>query len=81
MGQGYCSNREPPSHHCWLALVIDLDVQGNRGRLRSAFVQIQVGHSYASTTGLYSSASSDFMQKTVQKMIANRFVTLEDQDA
>lgn len=37
-----------------------------------AFVQTQVGHSYASTTSLYTSVSADFKQKTVQKMIARR---------
>jgi integrase/recombinase XerD len=36
------------------------------------FVQTQVGHSYASTTGLYTSVSADFKQKTVQRMIARR---------
>ncbi|MGF4042316.1 tyrosine-type recombinase/integrase [Paenarthrobacter nitroguajacolicus] len=46
-----------------------------------AFVQTQVGHSYASTTGLYTSVSSDFKQKTVQHMIARRITTLEDPDA
>ena len=43
-----------------------------------AFVQTQVGHSYASTTGLYTSVSSDFKQKTVQQMIARRITVLED---
>jgi integrase/recombinase XerD len=37
-----------------------------------AFVQTQVGHSYASTTGLYTSVSANFKQKTVQQMIARR---------
>jgi integrase/recombinase XerD len=46
-----------------------------------AFVQTQVGHSYASTTGLYTSVSSDFKQKTVQQMIARRITNLEDPDA
>ena len=36
------------------------------------FVQQQVGHSYASTTALYTSVSADFKQKTVQRMIAAR---------
>ncbi|MBC7632280.1 site-specific integrase [Aeromicrobium sp.] len=36
------------------------------------FVQQQVGHSYSSTTALYTSVSSDFKQKVVQKMIAHR---------
>jgi integrase/recombinase XerD len=36
------------------------------------FVQTQVGHAYASTTGLYTSVSADFKQKTVQQMIARR---------
>ncbi|QOT15318.1 tyrosine-type recombinase/integrase [Paenarthrobacter sp. YJN-5] len=47
----------------------------------AAFVQTQVGHSYASTTGLYTSASSDFKQKTVQQMIARRIANLEDPGA
>jgi integrase/recombinase XerD len=46
-----------------------------------AFVQTQVGHTYASTTGLYTSVSSDFKQKTVQKMIARPITTLGDPDA
>jgi site-specific recombinase XerD len=37
-----------------------------------AFVQTQVGHAYASTTGLYTSVSADFKQKAVQQMIARR---------
>jgi integrase/recombinase XerD len=37
-----------------------------------SFVQTQVGHSYASTTSLYTSVSADFKQKTVQQMIARR---------
>ena len=36
------------------------------------FVQHQVGHSYSSTTALYTSVSSDYKQKTVQRMIAQR---------
>ncbi len=36
------------------------------------FVQTQVGHAYASTTGLYTSVSADFKQKAVQQMIARR---------
>lgn len=36
------------------------------------FVQQQVGHSYSSTTALYTSVSADFKQKTVQRMIAQR---------
>jgi hypothetical protein len=44
-------------------------------------IQPQVGHSYASTTGLYTSVSSDFKQKTVQQMIARRITNLEDPDA
>ncbi|MGB7235843.1 MAG: site-specific integrase [Rhodococcus sp. (in: high G+C Gram-positive bacteria)] len=39
------------------------------------FVQQQVGHSYSSTTALYTSVSADFKQKTVQQMIARRIVT------
>ena len=37
-----------------------------------AFVQTQVGHAYASTTGLYTSVSADFKQRAVQQMIARR---------
>ncbi|MFH5879341.1 hypothetical protein [Arthrobacter sp. NA-172] len=44
-------------------------------------MQTHVGHSYASTTGLYTSVSSDFKQKTVQPMIARRIANLEDPDA
>ena len=40
-----------------------------------AFVQTQVGHAHASTTGLYTSVSSDFKQKTIQQMIAARLAT------
>ncbi|WP_244296549.1 tyrosine-type recombinase/integrase [Paenarthrobacter nitroguajacolicus] len=36
------------------------------------FIQQQVGHSYSSTTALYTSVSADFKQKTIQKMIAQR---------
>jgi integrase/recombinase XerD len=42
------------------------------------FVQAQVGHSYASTTSLYTSVSSDFKQKTVQQMIARRIANPEE---
>lgn len=35
-------------------------------------IQEQVGHSYSSTTALYTSVSSDFKQKTIQRMIARR---------
>jgi integrase len=35
-------------------------------------IQQQVGHSYSSTTALYTSVSADFKQKTIQKMIAQR---------
>ncbi|TDO46085.1 site-specific recombinase XerD [Kribbella sp. VKM Ac-2571] len=42
------------------------------------FVQAQVGHSYASTTSLYTSVSSDFKQKAVQQMIARRIATPEE---
>ncbi|MEB2529253.1 tyrosine-type recombinase/integrase [Kocuria rosea] len=40
-----------------------------------AFVQTQVGHAHASTTGLYTSVSSDFKQRTIQQMIAARLAT------
>lgn len=43
-----------------------------------AFVQTQVGHSYASTTSLYTSVSADFKQKTVHKMIARRIGKREE---
>jgi integrase/recombinase XerD len=36
------------------------------------FVQQQVGHSYSSTTALYTSVSADFKHKTIQRMIARR---------
>jgi integrase len=35
-------------------------------------IQAQVGHSYASTTGIYTHVSADFKHKTVQRMIAQR---------
>jgi integrase len=38
-------------------------------------IQQQVGHSYSSTTALYTSVSADFKQKTIQKMIAQRLRT------
>lgn len=41
------------------------------------FVQQQVGHSYSSTTALYTSVSSDFKQKTIQRMIARRLAGRE----
>lgn len=37
-----------------------------------AFVQAQVGHAAASTTGLYTSVGDDFKQKALQQMIAKR---------
>jgi site-specific recombinase XerD len=40
-------------------------------------VQTQVGHSYASTTSLYTSVSADFKQKAVQQMIARRIAQKE----
>jgi integrase/recombinase XerD len=42
------------------------------------FVQTQVGHAYASTTGIYTSVSADFKQKAIQTMIAKRIATRED---
>lgn len=36
------------------------------------FVQQQLGHSFASTTSLYTSVTSDFKQRVVQQMIARR---------
>jgi integrase/recombinase XerD len=44
------------------------------------FVQQQVGHSYSSTTALYTSVSADFKQKTVQRMIAARIKEKDGQD-
>lgn len=41
------------------------------------FVQQQVGHSYSSTTALYTSVSSDYKQKVVQRMIAAKLRTSE----
>lgn len=38
----------------------------------AAFIQAQVGHAHASTTGLYTHVSADFKHKTVQRMIARR---------
>jgi site-specific recombinase XerD len=38
-------------------------------------MQPQLGHSHASTTGLYTSVSADFKQRTVQQMIARRLAT------
>lgn len=42
------------------------------------FVQAQVGHSYASTTSLYTSVSSDFKHRAVQQMIARRMARPEE---
>jgi integrase/recombinase XerD len=50
------------------------------GGYEPLFVQQQVGHSYSSTPALYTSVSSDFKQKTVQRMIARRIRTDETQD-
>ena len=41
------------------------------------FVQQQLGHSFASTTSLYTSVTSDFKQRVVQQMIARR-LRMED---
>jgi integrase/recombinase XerD len=41
------------------------------------FVQLQLGHTYASTTSLYTSVSSDFKQRVVQQMITRR-LRMED---
>ncbi len=43
------------------------------------FVQQQVGHSYSSTTALYTSVSSDFKQKTIQRMIARRIARPQEE--
>ena len=42
------------------------------------FVQTQVGHQNASTTGLYTSVSADFKQKEVQRMILQRTAQLQE---
>jgi integrase len=44
---------------------------------RLKIIQEQLGHSYASTTSLYTSVSSDFKQRVVQQMITRR-LRLED---
>ena len=44
------------------------------------FVQQQLGHSYASTTSLYTSVSSDFKQKVIQQMISRRLQMGEPHD-
>jgi site-specific recombinase XerD len=44
------------------------------------FVQQQVGHSYSSTTALYTSVSSDYKQKTIQRMIAKRLAGREGEN-
>lgn len=41
------------------------------------FVQTQVGHAAASTTGIYTSVSADFKQKAIQTMIAKRIAMRE----
>ncbi|QDE34837.1 site-specific integrase [Microbacterium foliorum] len=41
-----------------------------------AFVQVQVGHKNASTTGLYTHVSSSFRQKEVQRMLTKRAAQL-----
>lgn len=43
------------------------------------FVQQQLGHSYASTTALYTSVGSDFKQRVVLQMIARR-LRMEEAD-
>lgn len=43
------------------------------------FVQQQVGHSYSSTTALYTSVSSDFKHRTIQRMIAARIGSPENE--
>lgn len=40
-------------------------------------IQEQLGHSYASTTSLYTSVSSDFKQRVIQQMITRR-IRMED---
>jgi integrase/recombinase XerD len=57
--------------HCYVTHLIE-------ARYDPTFVQAQVGHSYASTTSLYTSVSSDFRQKAVQQMIARRIGSPED---
>lgn len=53
-------------------------VPPGRRAFTKADVQTQVGHSYASTTGLYTSVSADFKQKTLQQMIARRTAKPEE---
>lgn len=68
-----CTSRtQPPPQNCRSEAHLPDGLQ---------IIQPQVGHSYASTTGLYTSVSSDFKQKTVQQMIARRITNLEDPDA
>ena len=40
--------------------------------IKLKIIQSQVGHTHASTTGLYTHVSADFKHKTVQRMIARR---------
>ena len=41
------------------------------------FVQQQVGHEQSSTTALYTQVSSDYRQKTLQRMITQRLQTAD----
>lgn len=59
-----CTSRTQPS------------TQNRRSKARHPeklkIIQQQVGHAYASITGLYTHVSNDFKHKTVQQMIAHR---------
>lgn len=41
------------------------------------FVQQQAGHEQSSTTALYTQVSSDYRQKTLQRMITQRLQTAD----
>ena len=41
------------------------------------FVQQQVGHEHSSTTALYTQVSSDYRQKTLQRMIRERLASAD----
>lgn len=45
------------------------------------FVQEQAGHRHSSTTAIYTSVSSDFKQKTIQRMIARRIARFQEPDS
>lgn len=51
--------------HSYITHLLEADYDG-------LFVQTQVGHQNAHTTGLYTSVSSDYKQRMIQRMIAAR---------